>query len=227
MAANVIDIIKLMLSEAKERNATLGATKLVKLLYLIDVEYYRYHGQKATDLKWRFYHYGPYALELNTLLQEPDLEIEGIELEDEKVFKKISMKYEDDRPVNLDPTISVIVKAVVQEWGTKDLKQILNYVYFVTEPMISPKKGDILDFTTIKKPIPLKEVKIDEAKLKEIKEKMQQIIKNKGLTRKPVVRMHPSQTVLDFWDIYKNPPRVSGKFTISLESLKQNELDEK
>jgi hypothetical protein len=230
MAGNVIEIIKQILNEAKKMDTTLGSTKLVKLLYLIDVEYYRYHNQKATNLQWRFYHYGPYALELSTLLQGPDLEIEDIELEGEKLFKKIELKYENDRGVNLDPIINVITNAVVQEWCTKDLNQILNYVYFDTEPMIYAKKGDILDFSTIKKPISVKEVKLNEKKLKEIKVKMQQIIKNKGLTRKPIVREYISKTdqdeCLDIWNADKKPPMLSGKFTISLDSLTERDENE-
>src|SRR5271154_3939278 len=45
-------------------------TKLLKLLYLFDVEYYRAHRQIFTGFSWKFYHLGPWATEFDDFLDE-------------------------------------------------------------------------------------------------------------------------------------------------------------
>src|SRR6266849_3614938 len=43
-------------------------TKLLKLLYLFDVEYYRAHRQTFTGFSWKFFHLGPWAAEFDPTL---------------------------------------------------------------------------------------------------------------------------------------------------------------
>src|SRR5713101_4873865 len=43
-------------------------TKLLKLLYLFDVEYYRVHRQTFTGFSWKFFHLGPWAAEFDPTL---------------------------------------------------------------------------------------------------------------------------------------------------------------
>jgi hypothetical protein len=43
-------------------------TKLLKLLYLFDVEYYRHHRSTFTGFAWKFFHLGPWAAEYDPAL---------------------------------------------------------------------------------------------------------------------------------------------------------------
>jgi hypothetical protein len=43
-------------------------TKLLKLLYLFDVEYHRAHRQTFTGFGWKFFHLGPCAAEFDSAL---------------------------------------------------------------------------------------------------------------------------------------------------------------
>lgn len=45
-------------------------TKLLKLLYLFDIEYYRAHQQTFTSFGWKFFHLGPWATEFDPALDE-------------------------------------------------------------------------------------------------------------------------------------------------------------
>ena len=76
MTTNVLrHLIAHVITELADLGVGFGKTKLVKLLYLIDVENYRRRGATISGLTWRFYHYGPYAFEIDTALKELDLDI--------------------------------------------------------------------------------------------------------------------------------------------------------
>jgi hypothetical protein len=52
-----------IVSFVQERGSYVTKTKLLKLLYLFDVEYFRAHRKIFTGLKWKFFHLGPWAAE--------------------------------------------------------------------------------------------------------------------------------------------------------------------
>ena len=45
-------------------------TQLVKLIYLVDLESVRFTGTQASDIKWKFHHYGPYDENLDGRLKK-------------------------------------------------------------------------------------------------------------------------------------------------------------
>ena len=53
----VHDICYSLLSRASHDRIAVGTTKLVKLFYLIDCEYYRWHRKTLTEAQWIFYHF--------------------------------------------------------------------------------------------------------------------------------------------------------------------------
>lgn len=69
-------IIAYIVARARDRQITLNRTRLVKLLYLLDVERIRSQREAITGLNWVFFHYGPYAFELIDTLEH----MEGSEL---------------------------------------------------------------------------------------------------------------------------------------------------
>ena len=83
---NSKDILLQILIEASDRNISIGKTQLVKMLYLVEVEYYRVARERLTVLKWLFYHYGPYALELEEILAHPEFAQEQFKTQEEKDF---------------------------------------------------------------------------------------------------------------------------------------------
>lgn len=149
------EILLSILSEAETRNFQVGKTQLVKYLYLVEVEYFRETDKRLTDLEWKFYFYGPYAFELEPIFDLPEFLKEEIQLKNGKTFNKFAVaetltKYKDI----VDAKVSLIIKRVIGEWGNKALQELLDFVYFETEPMESVKnRGDVLDFSTIQRGI--------------------------------------------------------------------------
>lgn len=170
-----------ILNEAADRGTSLGKTQLVKLLYLAEVQYYKATQQRLTALEWIFYHYGPYAFELESVLSGPEFEKTQIKTEDEKDFIRYTVA---ERALayktSLEPKITLLIKKIVGEWKEKPLPELLDYVYFETEPMqVVKRRGDPLDFTTVKpadeltKVIPMKASKEAEKKVAELRARMQ------------------------------------------------------
>jgi hypothetical protein len=128
-------------------------TKLLKLLYLFDVEYYRNYQQTFTRFSWKFFHLGPWAAEYDPALM--GLLAHGI------ISQRHAKLSEHDtalfQPADRVGTRSVfssvrdesILLNVLKQWGTCTTGEILNYVYFKTEPMEAATRNQPLDFSLI------------------------------------------------------------------------------
>ena len=143
------ELISYLVARSLDRGATLTQTKLVKLLYLVDVGRAASRRQALTGLRWRFYHYGPYALELPDTLDA----MEGMELvvrdvrrgdRDSRLYVGAPGAPEGDTWP--EPTRHM-VDALVDRWATSDLNELLDYVYFETEPMREAERGEYLDLS--------------------------------------------------------------------------------
>jgi hypothetical protein len=110
-------------------------TRLVKLLYLVELEYYRRTGKRLTELDWKFHHYGPYAFALQDSLGDPDEERLALMLM--------------QAPPPLEHDLRACVTDVVHQWGDADLNDLLDYAYFETEPMQAAKRGESLSFAGV------------------------------------------------------------------------------
>ncbi|MBA7514341.1 hypothetical protein ES705_06369 [subsurface metagenome] len=131
----VVNFIKEILKQTKENGFTVGKTQLVKLLYLLEIEYYKLHQKRLTDLEWKFLHYGPYPPGIEKILGSPDIGEEQIELSNSRIFHKYSVVKDSYVEYCKDPTIPRLISRVVKEWGGINLYSLLDYVYFETEPM--------------------------------------------------------------------------------------------
>lgn len=173
------DILIQMLSEAGHKGNRLGKTRLIKFLYLAEVEYCREMRNRLTDLKWVFHYYGPYAFELESILSERE-------------FERVDLKTQNDQDVILfkvaeslspyahkvDAKLSLIIKKIVGQWIDRPLAELLDYVYFETEPMLAvERRGQMLDFTTVRKDnlpvvVPLKASKETQLKVAELRKRI-------------------------------------------------------
>lgn len=220
-------ILLQILSEAREKNLALTKTQVVKLLYLTEVEFYREQGERLTNLDWLFYHYGPYALEIDTLLNEKEFEMEKKETKSEREVQL----YKIAEPVakytaHVDAKVSLLVKRIVGEWGNKPLEELLDYVYFETEPMQSvERRGDHLDFSKISREpipvvIPLKASKETERKVAELRRLFAPTLKRWGERRKS--ERHEGKEyrdAMEAWDEEMNKeidPEALKKITITI-----------
>lgn len=202
------NILLAILSETSAKNLSIGKTHLIKLLYLVEVEHYRQSGERLTDLKWKFYHYGPYAHELEAILAEPEFWQETKQTRDEKTFIQIKVS-EAPRAYGsfVDAKTGLLVKRVVGEWGSKPLGEVLDYVYFETEPMqCVERRGDYLDFATIKqeaqKPvIPLKASAKAEERIRELRARLAPFFEAMGRRKQTQETLSDDyRAALETWD---------------------------
>jgi hypothetical protein len=157
MTDKLSKLIILIVKYINDRDSYVTKTKLLKLLYLFDVEYFRVYRETFTGFDWRFYHLGPwtaqYEEELNNLIDNSLLKTsfgrnDAVFFKTyEKVdFPDLFNTYKDELPLKL----------VLQTWAEKTTNEILDYVYFETEPMIFGKRNELLDFSTISENPPIK-----------------------------------------------------------------------
>lgn len=142
------ELLKYIAFNANKQGIGFGITKLIKLAYLSEVLYYRKHSERLTDVKWHYYKYGPYPKDNIDDLKS--LPFEEEEIDSGKPFQKIDVS-------NLGKLAEIpfqersVINSVISQYGKIDLNDLLDYVYYETEPMMfTEQRGEILDFSHIR-----------------------------------------------------------------------------
>lgn len=143
-----------IINYVNEKDGTVTKTKLLKFLYLIDIEYFRIHKQLLTDFNWFYYKFGPYASEYENVYSE--LANQDITVKTINNFEYEAQILEAKREKSLNITIDDVqlrlkVKSILDTWAKEPLAKILDYVYFDTGPMNDAQKNATLDFQLIDK----------------------------------------------------------------------------
>jgi hypothetical protein len=151
-------LARALLTRIRERDGTANKTKLLKLLYLADLENYRAEGRTITGFDWVFFHYGPWAAEYDGLLDQLTAE-NAIVAEKWAASDIEGVRLKIGEPVGLGEVIKstsalLRVQRYVDVWADKSVSSLLDYVYFETEPMSEAEKGKRLDFGKIQKDPP-------------------------------------------------------------------------
>lgn len=147
-----------ILTRIEEREGTANKTKLLKLMYLADIENYRVTGETLTGFDWLFFLYGPWSSEYDTLLEQLDSE-GSIHLEKwsagtvegERVTARTRIPL--DR-LGLSTNAFFRAQRQIDTWADSGIPKLLDYVYFQTEPMQNAEKMKPLDFTKVSKEPP-------------------------------------------------------------------------
>jgi len=156
-------------------------TRLVKLLYLADLEWRRNHGgEPLAELTWKFLHFGPYANELADYLGGPDVEV--TELEGGKEARRFVFG-EDVEGHGLPDDVVALLRQLVKKWGNVELNRLLDYVYFDTEPMENANRYELLDFSRLAPATRPSQPHFDQAKIKELRDRLRRQVTELGLTR--------------------------------------------
>jgi len=143
-------LIQAILSRAHELEGYVTKTKLLKYLYLFDLEAHRRTGRGITDFDWIFHLYGPWAPQYDRLYTDlvrtdvmrvtpgtrPDLDTEFLS----------SPRRVELQDVVEDVGLELAFRHIVDDWADRRLGEMLDYVYFHTEPMLEAKRGERLDF---------------------------------------------------------------------------------
>jgi hypothetical protein len=147
------DLLVAIVSYVTQHDGYITKTKLLKLVYLFDIEFYRTHGRTFSGFQWKYYHLGPWTREFDPLLDQlvvrGDLTEQIVERADydtrflhsaaDANLKKPFDSYGDE----------AILKLLLDTWGPRTTGEILDFVYFRTEPMENGVRSEALDFSTV------------------------------------------------------------------------------
>jgi len=158
MNPSLPELIVAVVSYVTEHGGYITKTKLLKLLYLFDVEFYRAHGQTFTRFQWKYFHLGPWTKDFDPLLESL--------LSKDELTEHVSERSEfDTRFLRSSETLELrravanykdeaILRSVLDTWGPSTTGEILDYVYFRTEPMEYGVRNESLDFSKVVQQIP-------------------------------------------------------------------------
>jgi len=194
-----IDIIRYIVWYATKNDIRLTTNRLVKFIYLYDLYHARSQGgQTFTGFPWRFIYYGPYCSEAmqcvdqavnEGLICKETYDSQFGESKEYNIFtcndEKVA-KIGDSIPIGI---VSQIQKAI-RTFGD-DTPQLLDHVYFDTEPMADARKGDLLDFSKAERPEPIKRVKLKQLSPETIqiaRQKIKQLSDEMNADRERLVR---------------------------------------
>jgi hypothetical protein len=142
-----------MVSYVNDHGGYVTKTKLLKLIYLFDVEYYRANRRTFTGFTWKFFHLGPWAREFDPILDE--LVSAGILAESQSTRPEYDTKFlRTESHYDVSPLFASFrdesaLRTVLSAWADSPTGEILDYVYFRTEPMEHGIRNEPLDFSVI------------------------------------------------------------------------------
>ena len=155
----VLNLIKYITCYATDHGIKLTTIQLVKYIYLADLYYARYReGDTITHFPWAFVYYGPYCSEVMHSIDEATSTgiIAQMTYESKFTDKDYNLfSCQDERYEELRKLFPLEVTSELKEKIKKyahETAQLLDYVYFETEPMKNVNKGEILDFSKAQKP---------------------------------------------------------------------------
>jgi len=159
--------------------------QLVKYLYLIDLEYARIYRRTLSGYGWIYYKYGPYAFEIADTARRVGFYLVEEEFETgEKRGRYYRVDQEARFPNELGSIVKDITDRVLHIWGLASTAEILDHVYFETEPMEDAIYGELLDFSKAKRPIGLFEITFrDSPRLRDLKLRISPSAWKTGRTR--------------------------------------------
>jgi hypothetical protein len=198
MNSDLGKVIAAIATRVAHDDQSLTKTKLLKLLYLFDIEYYRSHRRTFTGFQWEFYHLGPWTREYDCVLAS--LVDQGLLSESTSNSLDFDTHfYRATEPVDVSGLFSDygderILRILLNAWAGRSTPEILDYVYFHTEPMLEGERFRPLDFSCVsEQPRPRYETSSSGASAKEVREmrKRFECLRAARQAGKPVVRTIP------------------------------------
>ena len=140
-------IILYLVDQLQDNDSPISTIRLIKFLYLLDLEYYNRHFQTLTEIDWIKYHYGPFFFEWPELIKEIGYRLSPSEI---KTERGEGFLYQVDEPYRIDDKVTFgvqgMINRIIQKWGDEDIDEILNYVY-ETLPVKESEQNEQLDFS--------------------------------------------------------------------------------
>jgi hypothetical protein len=143
-------LINLIIEAKRYTDEFIEKTKLLRLAYLVEYFFYRKTQTRLLNIDWIYYLYGPWIPSYDSILEKYPFKVSKKKLEGNKTISIIEVEsgydlYDKGNTV----TKNTIIK-VSRRFLLMDLKNILDYIYFDTEPMIQAEtRKEILSFEKV------------------------------------------------------------------------------
>jgi hypothetical protein len=146
------DTIAMLAAHARHQGVTLTRTKLVKLLYLLDVRAWETIGRTLTGVEWIWHHYGPYSPTVVEVCKRMSStgELEAEETSnffgspEYRVRSANEAYYRDHSPVFM-----ALARQIIAEFG-RFAPSMIGDLTYETEPMRrivrEGQRGDLIEF---------------------------------------------------------------------------------
>ncbi|MBU2621323.1 MAG: hypothetical protein KKD92_03275 [Proteobacteria bacterium] len=155
-------------------------------------------GQTLTGFPWRFIYYGPYCSEAMQCIDQAVND--GLickatydsYFDEDKEFNIFICKDKEAEKIEELIHIGIVgqIQKAIRTLGN-DTPQLLDHVYFNTEPMANARKGDLLDFSKAVRPESIKKVKLKKLSPNAIKlarQKIKQLSDEINADRKRLIK---------------------------------------
>ncbi len=170
-----------IIDKLQDLDAPISTIRLVKYLYILDMEYFGRHGETLTGLNWIRYYYGPYSFEFPEIISSLGIDIEVEEYPTDqgmgRTFRSLGEQRIDDV---LDFSTNALLDRIIEHWSHENLDLLLDYVYS-SGALRDKKLHENLDFSGSKKHygnISINYLKVENEKAKEIRERLTTLRKN-------------------------------------------------
>jgi hypothetical protein len=145
----VQNLLIYIVNELQDINAPISTIRLVKLLYLIDENYFERYSRTLTGINWVRYKYGPYFFELPKIIKASRLDLEPEEfLTDRGAGKTFHALKTIDVSKYIDYSTETIINKITMQWAKEDLDTLLKYVYN-SKAVKCTKLGEQINFSCL------------------------------------------------------------------------------
>lgn len=123
--------------------------EFTKYLYLLDWAHYRMKGALATDIQWKFFHYGPWSEDVIPAMEHVQsvFQLGWVDYStEERDVPEVDVVVE-----KLGLTLESLISRIITAFAKKDTSAVIDFCYRLTEPMTMThaKRGELLDFSTV------------------------------------------------------------------------------
>jgi len=134
------NLVLYLAQKAQEEGVFLGITRLIKMVYLVDLAYAENYGETYTGYDWIFHHYGPYAREVEEAVKDFITE----EKADNLTIRRINYT---GLQVQVPPEVKELADDVFGSWARASLDDLLDYVYSSLPMRAVSCRGEKLNLT--------------------------------------------------------------------------------
>jgi hypothetical protein len=136
-----------IVDQFQDMEAEISTIRLVKMLYLIDLEYYIRHDATLTGIEWVYYHFGPYFFAVGDILRSASIDLDAREITTRsgKGYTYRSLESQDISK-DVDFATEQQINHILQNWALEDTDSLLKFVYS-TPPIKAGQRERPIDFS--------------------------------------------------------------------------------